>query len=438
MKQRQIIFTKVNISIILLIALILTFVNLSVKIYEKKNNMNEPIQNQNYNSMLSFIEVDENGNQKHLDNMPEGKNWNIEVICNNNAEAIWNYKNWKLEMKKMTNRAKCKLTFSPYHPPLEKYGINERVITTGNGLYEVIHDNANITSSLNTTEKQNLQKTEYRYAGYDPNNYVTFNEEEAGWRIIGLVNTPEGQRIKIIRDESIGAYSWDSSPSNINGGRGINEWSQADIMTLLNKGAYYNRTSGNCYHDSNNTTVPCDFSGFGLTSNAKSMIDTITWNTGSILESEITSNASKFYELERGNKTGKGCSSGTYCTDTITRTTLWKGQVGLIYPSDHSYATSGGPSTSRKVCLEQGQQSWIAGNQDDCGNNSWITTHWTLMSVNTSRDNSFGIYLSWGQNQPTVTNTKFPLYINPVVYLKTNVKVISGLGTEENPYNLST
>lgn len=279
--------------------------------------------------------------------------------------------------------------------------------------------------------------TEYRYAGFDPNNYVTFNGEKSAWRIIGLVNTPEGQRLKLITTNNIGSYSWDSSASNINGGRGVNEWSEADLMTLVNSGAYYNRTSGNCYHDSNNTTVPCNFSGFGLTDSAKNMIDTITWNTGSIEESEISSNASKFYEIERGNKTGKGCSSGTFCTDTVTRTTTWKGQVGLIYPSDHSYATSGGPSTSRDVCLEQSQQLWITGNQDDCGNNDWINTHWTMTPVTTSRDNSFGLYLSSGKNQPILTNVKFPLYINPVINLKTNVKIISGTGTEENPYQLS-
>ena len=35
--------------------------------------------------------------------------------------------------------------------------------------------------------------------GANPNNYVKFNNEL--WRIIGLVNTPEGQRVKIIRND---------------------------------------------------------------------------------------------------------------------------------------------------------------------------------------------------------------------------------------------
>ena len=71
------------------------------------------------------------------------------------------------------------------------------------------------------TAINNLKQTELRYAGANPDNYVKFNNEL--WRIIGLVNTPEGQRVKIIRDGNIGGYSWDSSDLSINSGAGVNE-----------------------------------------------------------------------------------------------------------------------------------------------------------------------------------------------------------------------
>ena len=90
------------------------------------------------------------------------------------------------------------------------------------------------------------------------------------------MNTPEGQRIKIIRNESIGSYSWDSSESSVNTGQGVNEWSQADLMSILNHGPYYHRTSGTCYNNMNNATIECDFSEVGLTEDTKNMIDMVT------------------------------------------------------------------------------------------------------------------------------------------------------------------
>ena len=120
-----------------------------------------------------------------------------------------------------------------------------------------------------------------RYMGADPNNYVTFNNEL--WRIIGVFDvksSASGQaekRVKLIRDDSLGNYSWDSSTSGVNNGYGVNEWSQANIMTTLNSGAYWNRTSGTCYNGSNNNTTSCNFSSNGLTSDAKNLIENAVW-----------------------------------------------------------------------------------------------------------------------------------------------------------------
>lgn len=54
-----------------------------------------------------------------------------------------------------------------------------------------------------------------RYYGSDPDNYVTFNGETAGWRIIGVFDTEDengnkSKRIKLVRATSIGDYSWDN------------------------------------------------------------------------------------------------------------------------------------------------------------------------------------------------------------------------------------
>ncbi len=256
---------------------------------------------------------------------------------------------------------------------------SDSVVTSGEGLYEISHADASITYTDDATIINNLQQTELRYVGYHP--YVYFNEEL--WQVIGLVNTPEGQRVKIMRDEPIGAYSWDTSSEEVNGGYGINQWGEstyqdgsvyngADLMKLLNPGyeanidiltsydeetsastsdeglvnnsLYWNRGSGACYNSNNNDYENCDFTDIGLTEKAKSMIDKVTWNTGAVTSDDISSittleDIQRIYELERSNNTdtGSACTDEDYCTDTVNRTTSWTGYVGLPSLSDYYY-----------------------------------------------------------------------------------------------------
>ena len=77
-----------------------------------------------------------------------------------------------------------------------------------------------------------------RFIGSNPNNYVSFNNEL--WRMVGVFDTEDANgvtkpRIKLIKNDYIGSYSYDSSVSD-NNALGINEWSQSDLMKLLNPG----------------------------------------------------------------------------------------------------------------------------------------------------------------------------------------------------------
>lgn len=114
-----------------------------------------------------------------------------------------------------------------------------------------------------------------RYYGASPNNYVYFNCETYPstncelWRIIGVFNG----KVKLMRNSTIGSYSWDTSASSVNNGSGVNEWSQADLMKLLNPehesesvggSLYYNSKSGTCYNGQNNATISCDFTSTGI------------------------------------------------------------------------------------------------------------------------------------------------------------------------------
>ena len=160
-----------------------------------------------------------------------------------------------------------------------------------------------------------------RYIGKDPSNYVYFNCSDYTnptadtcelWRIIGVFNNitkADGSKenlVKIIRADSLGDYSWDSSDSSVNRGYGFNDWTDADVMKLLNPGydsvsvggsLYYNAKSGTCYNASDNATTSCDFTTTGLKNDTtRNAIESVVWNLGGLsLDDRKVANA---YALE--------------------------------------------------------------------------------------------------------------------------------------------
>ena len=274
---------------------------------------------------------------------------------------------------------------------------------------------------------------DYRYIGASPNNYVTFNGES--WRIIGAftVENSDGtksQKLKIIRNESIGSYSWDSSDSTINSGYGINEWSQADLMTELNSGPYWNRTSGTCYYGSNNSTTTCDFTTTGLNATAKTQISSSKYYLGGKNGYDTASN---FYGYERGTTVG---TPGT--GDTVTRTTNWQGNIGLMYPSDYGYATSGGATTNQATCLATSMYSWSS-SYSDCKNNDWLFNssynQWTLSPSAGNATYVFYVDTSGHPYNFTNNNPAYNSYsVRLVAYLRSDIRITSGDGSSSNPY----
>ena len=151
------------------------------------------------------------------------------------------------------------------------------------------------------------------YKRQNPNNYVSFNNEL--WRIIGVMkNLDDGTgkketRLKIIRDEPIGNYSWDNKASGTGSSTsqyGSNDWSDSALQQVLNSGAYWNRTSGECPAGQNGITTACDFSSIGVTNEAKSMIGNSIWNLGGLSlireaeENFWSASTNIWYSNERG------------------------------------------------------------------------------------------------------------------------------------------
>ena len=143
--------------------------------------------------------------------------------------------------------------FSKYCPPKTCFNSESTCIDfLVNSVFELSETEA---KKQCTEEKEKVFMT-------DPNNYIYFNCSDYSnqtsstcetWRIIGVFDG----KVKIMRGSQIGKYSWDSSAIGTNSGYGVNEWSQADLMKLLNGGydsesvggsLYWNAKSGTCYN----------------------------------------------------------------------------------------------------------------------------------------------------------------------------------------------
>ena len=278
--------------------------------------------------------------------------------------------------------------------------------------------------AIGETEELKFDETSdnnLRYIGADPNNYVKFNDEL--WRIIGVMNNIDDgtgnkeTRLKIIRSEPIGNYSWDNKGDN-----GENDWSTSPLQHVLNSGAYWNRTSGECPYGQNGATTPCDFSSIGLTETAKAMISNAVWNLGGL--SSDYNLVSTFYIAERGDTVYSG------------KPTEWIGQIGLMYPSDYGYATNGGNTNNRETCLLYALHVWV--NYNDCYSNDWLYTsshQWTI----TPRTDGANIVFNADGYGYVNTHHVYYTYLNvvPTLYLSSNVKITSGTGTSSDPYELS-
>ena len=272
-----------------------------------------------------------------------------------------------------------------------------------------------------------------RYYGVDPDNYVTFNGESAGWRIIGVFDTEDkdgkkSKRMKLVRTSSIGNYSYDNKTSDMGADSdyGSNDWSDSRLMMLLNPGyengdsfydllgsLYWNRKSGTCYAGQSEGTTSCDFTSTGLTDVAKSQIDKVKYYLGGSANYE-TLYPSDYYSFERGTSIYSGHS------------TSWIGYIGLIYASDSAYT----PDLS--ICISTGYD-YNGGNCEGWLTKSSDYVTWTISPCSDSSDCTFGFFTSGMISRYSDSDA---YAVRPVLYLKPEIEIKSGTGSKSDPYIL--
>ena len=267
------------------------------------------------------------------------------------------------------------------------------------GLYTITHE---ADSTLQIGNDKDI--TEYRYRGASPKNYVSFNNET--WRILGIFPTDDGNgnienRIKLIRNESIGNKYWDTSDSN--------NWARPSTLNTELNTTYLN----------------------SLTSEAQKMIGNtkyylggknVTYNNG------YADTPLQFYSYERKiqNTTSNEFYNGT-------NPNSWVGKLGLMYVSDYGYASS---NCENKRIYDYNSS---ANDIRVCNDTNWLynikANEWILPQNAGTSNRAFYV------NSNGHVNYNFVVYngqfaVRPVLYLTSSVKITGGNGTSSSPYTL--
>ena len=253
----------------------------------------------------------------------------------------------------------------------------------------------------NTLQVDNKFATEYRYRGGDSvvKNYVTFNNEV--WRIIGVIPTEDTNgkvenRIKIIKDTSIGNMKWNETESN--------NWVTGTLNTYLNND-YYNT----------------------LTTDAKNMIGTSKYYLGGYDWTDVTFTSDIMWQYER-KKANDVSGTYYYGTNPIMQNDVSK-KIALMYVSDYGYAASK-ECTSNLIDYDDSTSCKTTNNWLDKSANTWLLPQCS--------DNSNGAFFADGVGNVNGDVVDYNEYaVRPVLYLSSNVKISGGEGTSQKPYMLS-
>ncbi len=275
---------------------------------------------------------------------------------------------------------------------------------------------------------------EYRYSGPNANNYVTFNDET--WRIIGVFKDEEGKElVKIVRNSMLESNLFPetymlSGTSYIiriadTGGliywkyiieKNYSDWNTAGLQYYLNTEQDDNGTNGYLHF---------------LSDNAKKMIEETKYYLGNVntdsLNSLIGDNTIQSYNNERGTKICENSCSGGDVWEGYN--SEWTGKIALMYPSDVGYSANYGYWRDTKL-ENYNELAWST---------SWlkeIFKDWQwLLSPTTVRKTAGSDWSPEGKLHLSYELTNCNR-VQTTLYLKSNVKIISGDGTINNQYKL--
>ena len=229
-------------------------------------------------------------------------------------------------------------------------------------------------------EDNGLEKDPYEcryfFTGANPNNYITFNGETAGWRIISV--GCDGT-IKIMKTANIDAsynLAWDSSNSN--------NWARpASLNTYLN-GTYLN----------------------SLSNEAQSQIVASDYSIGVVIS--ISNDLASQVSAENS--------------------TTWNGKIAL--PTVSEYLRTNLNSNCKTLFSNNG-------NYETCRNTTWMSDSnlwWTLSPSSSGSSDVFRVFSNGLVNNNFASSPD--TVVRPTVTLSSEVQITGGDGSQNNPYQI--
>ena len=227
--------------------------------------------------------------------------------------------------------------------------------------------------------KKDPYECRYFFTGADPNNYITFNDEKAKWRIISI--ECDGT-IKIMRINDIDTdIAWDST----GGIYGSNNWARpADLNTYLNN-TYLNSLSSTAQ----NQIVAKDF-GIGA----------VTWANNNLADQINNENGTK-----------------------------WNGKIALVTLSEYIRVNS-----NQNDC---GTLEKLLYNYGSCRHDNWISKSFfnyiSVWTLTPEADNDSAVYAVVQYGNLSTYGGYGSHEVRPVLYLSSDV-TLTGSGTQSDPY----
>ena len=291
-----------------------------------------------------------------------------------------------------------------------------------------IKDKAGTSCDGELTE-DSTEPGRYIYRGANPCNYITFNGETAGWRIVSIES--DGT-MKIVRNTSLGDMPWDAKGTR-----------SSSTSTYCTKASNYECNAWAA--TSNLVGTPAEFTLYNP--NGNSNTDTTTYSgtvaqdssLNTFLNGEYYNNTSSNASYLRSDKgyivahnfyvgtPGNNKDEETIALDTQQeKNYVWNGNVGLIQATDYLKASTDTSCTSLKAAFNSPYP---------CGNGNYLKPssgyYWTISPNVTSSRGSVWLVSGDGRLNYSIAYNSYG--VRPAVYLSSNIN-LKGEGSSGTPY----
>ena len=285
---------------------------------------------------------------------------------------------------------------------LSEYVMSQYTGTQGkNNIY--YHD-ANLTNGAGDNS--------YRYAGYNPNNYVCFGSDEATcpkdnlYRIIGLF----GDNIKLVKNDYAGS---DLLGTNVNYGGQATTEEEVDYNGSKKPLEKYSFGSNNTWSSSKLNTINLNTNFINNIGNKWSnMIISAVWKVGGNTSTNILNNSVR-----------------TVFTNEITNpvNNTYTAKIGLMYVSDFGYA-----SVASRWTTMMEESGYGHANIDN-----YLFLRFNDWTITPNSGNSNNVYSIESEGIVTTASVNVAYGIRPAFYLKDSVMYVSGTGTISDPIRVN-